>query len=69
MLWRKITQGNEAVYWEGISWLCMTVMGKPCREMVSEKTWKGNERETIVISIVSERSLGRENCVKGLTYE
>lgn len=43
-------------------------MGEPWRDMVSEITWKGNERETTVISIVNERSLGRENGVsKGLT--
>ena len=41
---KKITQGNGAVYWEGISWLCMTVMGEPCRDLSSEKTWNGNKK-------------------------
>lgn len=46
--------------------MCMTIMGEPHRKTVSEKMWKGNERETTAISMKSR--LGRGNGVsKGLT--
>lgn len=47
VLWRKITQGNGATFWERRSLVSMTVM--PHRKMVSEKMWVGDERETILM--------------------
>jgi hypothetical protein len=57
VLWRKITQRKGTVSWEGISLICVAVMGDLHRKVVCEEIWKGNEKEAIVTSMKS--NLGR----------
>lgn len=45
------------MFWEGILFICVVVMGDFYRKVVCEEIWKGNEKEVIVILMKS--NLGR----------